>query len=48
VMPHEGDVIPLKWAQSFMATADMFEEAGVTYERISLSDGDQPIEPGLA
>ena len=48
VMPHEGDVIPFKWAQSFMATADMFEEAGVTYERISLSDGDQPIEPSVA
>jgi len=33
----------LKWAQSFMATADMFNEAGVTYEKISLSGWNESI-----
>lgn len=44
VMPKvENDVVPIKWAQSFLATADMFDEAGVKYDRISISDGNQPV-----
>jgi len=43
VMPKDEDVIPLKWTKSFLETAEMFDEVGVTYEKISISSWNESI-----
>ena len=43
VMPKDEGVIPLKWTKSFLETAEMFDEVGVTYEKISISSWNESI-----